>query len=158
MTESGLSHDMCDKLGVTMLRTCRVPHFNITHAISFTIDHTNPFKLTFSSDTTRCNDLVSLGRHSTLLIHEATYEDNLIQKATKNRHSTISQAIAQSQNMMAKYTVLTHFSKRNKLPVIDSVKYKNIGIAFDFMELVETDLPKLSKLNELYQKNFLLKR
>lgn len=145
---------MCEKLGINMLRTCRVPHLNLSHALTLTVGQRDPFKLTFSSDTPPCDDLITLGRDSTLLIHEATYPDEFSHKAEKNRHSTLSQAIEQSIKMNAKYTILTHFSRGQTIPIIDSVKFKNIGIAFDFMELTEKDLPKLSALNEKYQKLF----
>lgn len=110
------------------------------------------FKLTFSGDTIPCDALVQLGRNSTLLIHEATLEDTLAASAAFKRHSTISQAIEQSEKMQAKYTLLTHFSQRYRvLPPIndDLMKDKNIGIAFDFMEIVPDDL---CKINDLYFK------
>lgn len=150
----GLSVYQCKKLGIQNLRTCRVPHFNISHAVTLNIDRLKPFKLTFSSDTIPCDDLVALGRNSTLLIHEATYPDEFIRRAAENRHCTVSQAIEQSQRMNAKYTILTHFSRRYNFPIIDTAKHKNIGIAFDFMELTDNDLPKLSDLNEQYGKLF----
>lgn len=109
------------------------------------------FKLTFSSDTPPCDDLIALGRNSTLLIHEATYPDEFTQNAEINRHSTLSQAIEQSEKMNAKYTILTHFSARHKFPIIDQVQHRNIGIAFDFMELTENDLPKLGSLYNQYK-------
>lgn len=137
-----------------MLRTCPVPHFNLSHALTLTVGDRDPFKLTFSSDTPPCDDLISLGRDSTLLIHEATYPDELSHKAEKNRHSTLSQAIEQSRKMNAKYTILTHSSQIQTIPIIDSAKNKNIGIAFDFMEITEKHLPKLGTLNEKYQKLF----
>lgn len=110
------------------------------------------FKLTFSGDTVPCDSLIELGRNSTLLIHEATLEDTLTASAAFKRHSTISQAIEQSEKMHAKYTLLTHFSQRYRvLPPIndDLIKDKNIGIAFDLMEVVPSDL---STLNDLYFK------
>lgn len=148
----GLRKTMCKKLGLQALRTCRVPHFNTSHAVSLSIGQKHmPLKITFSSDTTSCNDLITLGQNSHLLIHEATYPDERIDRATKNRHCTVTQAIEQSQKMNAKYTILTHFSKRYKYPQIDSLKYKNIGIAFDFMELTENDLSKFNSINEKYR-------
>lgn len=148
----GLGKQKCKKLGLQTLRTCRVPHFNTSYAVSLSIGPKyNPFKITFSSDTTPCNDLVSLGQNSHLLIHEATYPDEHIDRATENRHCTVAQAIEQSQKMNAKYTILTHFSKRYRYPQIDSLKYKNIGIAFDFMELTANDLSKLNSINQQYR-------
>lgn len=148
----GLSNALCQKVGIQYLRTCRVPHSNITYALTVGIGEKDSFKLTFSADTTPCDDFIRMGHDSTLLIHEATYPDEFHQNAKLNRHCTISQAIKQSQHMKAKYTILTHFSKRHELPFVDSDKYKNIGIAFDFMELTKLDLPKLSSLNEKYQR------
>lgn len=155
----GLSNVRCQQIGVQLLRTCRVPHFNRSYALTMNTGPNGGFKLTFSSDTPICDDLVALGRNSTLLIHEATYPDKHIEKASSNRHCTLSQAIQQSQKMNAKYTVLTHFSRRhNQIPLIDREKYPNIGIAFDFMELTEKDLPSLSRLNEKYQQLFQFKK
>lgn len=142
---------MCTKLGVQTLQTCRVPHFNRSYAVSLTCGkQQQPFKVTFSGDTAPCDNLISLGQNSNLLIHEATYPDECIDQAAKNRHCTVAQAIKQSQQMNAKYTILTHFSKRYEYPRIDRLKYRNIGIAFDFMELTENDLPRLHAINQHY--------
>lgn len=154
----GLSNDQKDLLKIKDLQTCRVPHLDPSYAISLKLnempedEHNNEFKLTFSGDTIPCDALVELGQNSTLLIHEATFEDSLASSAAQNMHSTISQAIQQSEKMNAKYTILTHFSKRyGKLPPINDelIENKNIGIAFDNMEIVADDL---SKLNSLYFK------
>lgn len=146
---------MCQEIGVIQLQTCRVPHGTITYALSLHLGERGEFKLTFSSDTTPCADLIELGQNSTLLIHEATYPNEYIENAERNRHCTVSQAIEQSKKMNAKYTILTHFSRHHGFfPFVDGNKYKNIGIAFDFMELTENDLPKLRMLNQKYQKCF----
>lgn len=151
---SGLSYGKCKELGVTMLRTCRVNHFNTSYAISLATcdqNNQNQFKLTFSGDTPPCEPLVKLGKNSTLLIHEATYPDEMIEKAIKNRHCTISQAIEQSRQMNAKHTILTHFSRHlREIAYFDSKLAPDIGLAFDNMEIVESDLPKLG---ELYAKH-----
>lgn len=148
----GLRQAMCKRLGLQTLRTCRVPHFNTSYAVTLSISQMHePFKITFSSDTTPCGDLILLGRNSHVLIHEATYPDECIDRAAENRHCTVAQAIEQSQKMNAKYTILTHFSKQFKYPQIDSKKYKNIGIAFDFMEVTANDLPKLHSIQTKYR-------
>lgn len=156
MQINGLPDDLKSIINVNDLRTCRVPHMDLSYAISLKMnvlpEQEEEFKLTFSGDTIPCDSLVELGRNSTLLIHEATLEDTLANSAALKMHSTISQAIEQSEKMQAKYTVLTHFSQRYRvLPPIndDLIKNKNIGIAFDYMEIVPDDL---SKLNDLYFK------
>lgn len=144
---------------VNDVKTCRVPHLEFSYAISIKSniqpENKEEFKLTFSGDTIPCDSLVELGRNSTLLIHEATLEDTLSMSAAQKMHSTISQAIEQSQKMRAKHTVLTHFSQRYRVlpPINDElIANKNIGIALDNMEIVPNDL---NKLNSLY---FKLKR
>lgn len=109
------------------------------------------FKLTFSGDAIPCDELIELGKNSDLLIHEATLEDTLASSAATKKHSTVSQAIEQGRAMNAKHTVLTHFSQRyrNLPPIKDDMLDDNIGVAFDNMELVPSDL---SKLNDLYLK------
>ena len=104
-----------------------------------------PVKITYSGDTMPCQNLIDLGRDSTILIHEATMEDELEVEARVKMHSTLSQAIEQGKKMNAKYTLLTHFSQRYaKIPRIESELETNLGIAFDNMEVTLDDLPQLS--------------
>lgn len=113
------------------------------------------FKLTYSGDTKPCDELVKLGLNSTLLIHEATMEDELIEDALLKMHSTVSQAIEQSQKMNAKYTILTHFSQRYaKIPRIEQNLVENVGIAFDNMEVVLSDLNYLNILYPVMKRMF----
>lgn len=165
---NGASDELKASLNVYDLQTCVVEHIEQSYAICLKMktlpatvtdeeQQSDEFKLTFSGDTVPCDSLLEMGRNSTLLIHEATLEDTLAASAAFKRHSTIGQAIEQSGKMQAKYTLLTHFSQRYRvLPPIndDLMKHKNIGIAFDFMEVVPSDLCKLNdqyfKLKETY--------
>jgi len=47
----------------------------------------------YSGDTKPCNNLVEVGKDATLLIHEATLEDDKPEVAAQKGHSTFSQAI-----------------------------------------------------------------
>ncbi|XP_055317663.1 ribonuclease Z, mitochondrial-like [Sitodiplosis mosellana] len=156
LINSGLTDEQKALLNINDLKTCRVPHLEFSYAISIKSnilpDNKEEFKLTFSGDTIPCDSLIELGRDSNLLIHEATLEDTLAASAATKKHSTISQAIEQGHKMQAKYTVLTHFSQRYRVlpPINDElIANKNIGIAFDNMEIVPNDL---GKLNDLYLK------
>lgn len=148
---SFLADDILAQLNVSSLQTCAVDHIESSFGISATISGCTgnaPFKLTYSGDTMPCDSLVELGQNSTLLIHEATFENTLLEHAQRTNHSTIAQAIEQSARMNAKYTILTHFSQRYPcLPWIEGDLNANVGIAFDNMELVEDDLSKLSALH-----------
>ncbi|EDW32383.1 GL11605 [Drosophila persimilis] len=107
-----------------------------------------PVKITYSGDTMPCLDLIELGRNSTVLIHEATMEDDLEEEARIKTHSTISQAIQQGRNMGAKHTILTHFSQRYaKCPRLPSVEdMQQVAIAFDNMQVTLEDLQEYHKL------------
>ena len=55
-----------------------------------------------------------------VLIHEATFEDDLLEDAVKKRHSTTSEAIQTGVDARCYRTILTHFSQRYpKAPKFD---------------------------------------
>jgi len=100
--------------------------------------------VTYSGDTMPCDYLVTLGRDSDVLIHEATMEDDLKDEAGLKMHSTTSEAIDVGMRMNAKFILLTHFSQRySRLPKIDGGLAKNVGIAFDSMSVRLSDLPRI---------------
>ncbi|XP_046959324.1 ribonuclease Z, mitochondrial isoform X2 [Vanessa cardui] len=131
--------------GVLRARTCHVAH--CPNAFGLAVDVTPHYKLTYSGDTIPCGELVNIGKNSTLLIHEATMEDELAGEARIKMHSTTSQAINIGREMNAKYTILTHFSQRYaRLPRLNaSILNDNntVGIAFDNMQITMSDLELL---------------
>lgn len=131
-------------IGLVNIETCYVRHILESFGVSLSVrqPQTNSvFKLTYSGDTTPCNDLVVIGKNSTVLIHEATLEDDLAFSADHKKHSTVSQAVRQGAKMNAKHTILTHFSQRYRLPRLNRPLPHDVTVAFDNMELVESDLP-----------------
>lgn len=145
--EEDLSEEKAAQLGLCSLRTCGVIHCPNAFGIAITINQDQPFKVTYSGDTKPCDALVELGLNSTLLIHEATMEDELYEDALAKMHSTVSQAIEQGHKMKAKFILLTHFSQRYaKIPRIEQHLVENVGIAFDNMEVVPSDLYDLNIL------------
>lgn len=149
LLETHLADERVKSLGIHSISTCNVRHCPHSFGISFELDHSNlyeekPIKITYSGDTMPCPELVDLGKNSTILIHEATMEDELEKEARMKMHSTLSQAIEQGKRMNARHTLLTHFSQRYaKLPRIENNLDANIGIAFDNMEVTLTDLKHL---------------
>lgn len=131
------------KIGLSNIETCAVQHTEKSFGISMSVHrpHENStFKLTYSGDTRPCKDLVALGKDSTVLIHEATLDDDLADMADLKMHSTVSQAVTQGIRMNAKYTILTHFSHRSRIPRLIRTLPHNVTCAIDNMELVESDL------------------
>ncbi|KAM7346841.1 ribonuclease Z [Cochliomyia hominivorax] len=143
------------KFGIDSIKTCLVKHCPHSFGVCVNIMQDgveeNPIKITYSGDTMPCQDLVDLGLNSTILIHEATMEDDLIEEAKIKTHSTITQAIQQGQLMKAQHTILTHFSQRYaKLPRLqltteeaknnENKLMENVAIAFDNMQVTLRDL------------------
>lgn len=58
-----------------------------------TMQATPFFKLVYSGDTRPCSRLVQLGQGSTVLIHEATFENSKQEEAVHKNHSTIDEAL-----------------------------------------------------------------
>lgn len=141
---------MHNTLEMNDISTCFVRHCPNAFGVSFM--HKNGYKITYSGDTMPCDDLVTLGRNSDILIHEATMEDELAKEAIIKMHSTTSQAIEIGERMNATHTLLTHFSQRYaKLPRFNDNFADNIGIAFDNMQVKLDELPLLPLLNPALQ-------
>ena len=69
-----------------------------------------------------------------MLIHEATFGDEMVNDAKLKTHSTVAQAVEVGERSNAKFTLLTHFS--NRYPRCPDktrklMESKNVGIAFD---------------------------
>ncbi|KAJ2709446.1 hypothetical protein H4R19_004248, partial [Coemansia spiralis] len=122
-------------LGLTDIATCNVIHCPWAYGVSFT--HSSGWKLVYSGDTRPCANLITLGRAGgtppTILLHEATLPDDLIQDAIAKRHSTSSEAVAMAVGMGAENLLMTHFSQRClehprwKPAVVQSVKLSRYG-------------------------------
>lgn len=137
--KSELMQLLNEKLGLKTVTTAPVIH--CVDAFGIAIEHQDGWKITFSGDTRPVQTLVDAGMDSTLLIHEATFEDGLSDKACNKGHATTSEAIAIANEMNAKFLMMTHFSQRYpKIPVFDTSKGKSgAGIAFDLMRLRFSD-------------------
>uniref|UniRef100_U5EN23 Zinc phosphodiesterase ELAC protein 2 n=1 Tax=Corethrella appendiculata TaxID=1370023 RepID=U5EN23_9DIPT len=154
-----LENKFSQTIGVNDISTCYVKHCPHSFGVAVTLNdsRTNePIKITYSGDTMPCDELVRLGENSTILIHEATMENELLDEARLKMHSTLSQAIEQGQKMNAKFTILTHFSQRySKIPRIESDQLdQSVGLAFDNMSVSLSDLPTLNSLYPMFKLMF----
>ena len=71
-----------------------------------------------------------------LLIHEATFDDELQKRAYSTQHSTVSEAVSVAKAMRAKKCLLTHFSHRyHDLHYHPKDLPDNIGFAHDFAKV-----------------------
>ena len=71
-------------------------------------------KIVYSGDTRPCMNLVRLAENADLLIHDATLDDELAEKAYEDGHSTPSQAAEIARKAGVDRLVLTHISARYK--------------------------------------------
>ncbi|PWA16065.1 hypothetical protein CCH79_00016530 [Gambusia affinis] len=136
---------MLRKTSLQQFRTCLVRHCRNAFACSFV--HQSGWKLAFSGDTMPCDAFVQIGKEATLLIHEATLEDELLEEAVEKRHSTTSQAIGVGMEMNADFIMLNHFSQRYaKIPLFSEDFSDRVGISFDHMKICFRDFKTLPKL------------
>ncbi|KAJ2743674.1 hypothetical protein GGI20_003565 [Coemansia sp. BCRC 34301] len=105
---------LASDLGLEDIKTCSVVHCPWAYGLSLT--HSSGWKLVYSGDTRPCANLVTLGRAGskspTILLHEATHSDDLLEDAKAKRHTTVSEAVAMALGMGAENLLMTHFSQR----------------------------------------------
>ncbi|CAG5051844.1 unnamed protein product [Parnassius apollo] len=154
--ETDMTSAVLASIGVQRITTCLVAH--CPNAFGVAIDVDGKHKITYSGDTIPCEELVKIGQNSTLLIHEATMEDELADEARIKMHSTTSQAIDIGRRMNARHTVLTHFSQRYaRLPRLGAdllQDHSSVGVAFDNMQITMNDLELLPHMYEPLQLMF----
>lgn len=98
------------QLGLKSLNSTLVNHCHGAQAVSMTFP--SGFKLSYSGDCRPCAAFTNIGHGSHLLIHEATFEDDMRPEAIAKKHSTAGEALIVAAEMEAKVCVLTHFSQR----------------------------------------------
>lgn len=132
------------KLGLKHMQSCRVQHCVDSFGVTFITAGENSKKITYSGDALPSKTLVTIGKNSDLLIHEATFDDEFKDVALIKNHSTTSQAVLVGQEMKAKFIILTHFSQRYyKAPVFPDNLPPNVAFAFDNMRVEFDDFPRL---------------
>ena len=101
-------------------------------------------KIVYSGDTKSYEGFARFAVGADLVIHEATLDDALVEKAEEDGHSTPSQAAEAAVNAKAKQLVLTHISARyaDVRVLLEQAQkvFRNTIVAEDFMRL---ELPLL---------------
>ncbi|XP_033515467.1 tRNAse Z TRZ4, mitochondrial isoform X2 [Nicotiana tomentosiformis] len=105
------------------------------------------WKIVYSGDTRPCPELVEASRGATVFIHEATFEDGMVEEAIAKNHSTMGEAVDAGDAAGAYRVILTHFSQRYpKIPVFDESYMNKACVAFDLMSVNLADLPMLPRV------------
>ncbi len=99
-------------------------------------------KIVYTGDTRPFEGFAVFAAEADVVIHEATFDDSLVEKAEIDGHSTPTQAALEAKASQAKQLVLTHISARysNIELLLEQAKkvFPNTIVAEDFLEL---DLP-----------------
>lgn len=145
---SPLSPLLQSATGLQDLLTTNVSHCQGAKAVSLVFP--DNFKFSYSGDCRPSSNFARIGKYSTVLLHEATFEDEMKGDAIAKKHSTTGEALAIGRQMKAKNVVLTHFSQRyQKLPRLgtlgESAKGGSeepmpVAVAFDFMRVKVKDI------------------
>jgi len=151
-----------EAFGLEKIDACSVDHCYGALATVFTWP--SGLKVAYSGDCRPSDAFVEIGRGTTLLIHESTFDDELRGDAIAKRHSTMSEAIDVGRRMGARRIMLTHFSQRyQKIPIFeeefgaetDGKADEAILVAFDHMRVklgefrkAQAFLPAIQKLLE----------
>jgi ribonuclease Z len=96
-------------------------------------------KIVYTGDTRPFKSFVKLAKGANILIHDATFEDELQDRAYEDGHSTPSQAARDARKANVKNLILTHISARYSdtgLLLKQAKKmFRKTQVAEDFMEI-----------------------
>ncbi|PLB44626.1 hypothetical protein P170DRAFT_440878 [Aspergillus steynii IBT 23096] len=96
--------------GLSEILTAKVAHCKGARAVSLVFP--DGFKVSFSGDCRPSPSFASIGLGSTVMIHEATFQNDMAGSALAKKHSTAAEAIEVGRLMQARSIILTHFSQR----------------------------------------------
>jgi ribonuclease Z len=96
-------------------------------------------KIVYTGDTRPFKGFVKFASGADLLIHDATLDDELAERAAEDGHSTPSQAAENAKKARVKRLILTHVSARydDTSVLLEQAKkiFKNTRVAEDFMKI-----------------------
>lgn len=109
-----LINQMFTDLNIESIDTVRAIHCAWAYSISITfkIDESNTFKVSYSGDTRPNPQFAKIGYKSDLLIHESSLDNDLVEEALAKKHSTMIEAVTVARLMHCPKLILTHFSSR----------------------------------------------
>ncbi|KAG0093768.1 Zinc phosphodiesterase ELAC protein 2 [Podila epicladia] len=140
--------EISQTLGTSFSAISTVVMIHCYNAFGICLTHADGWKLVYSGDSRPSQDLVLAGQGATVLLHEATFEDDMVDEAIKKRHSTTKEAIEVGEGMEARAVLLTHFSQRYpKIPKFEQREDRTIeiGICFDLMSVRFGEIRTLQK-------------
>jgi len=126
-----------------------IPVEHCRDAAAIVLASPSGWSLAYSGDGRPSHNFANAAKHCMMMIHEATFDDHLVQHALHKRHSTTSEAIHVALAAQVKYVILTHFSQRYPKAIdIENVEFKPI-VAFDGLRLRYSQLDRMLDLQGL---------
>ncbi|ETB63055.1 hypothetical protein YYC_00651 [Plasmodium yoelii 17X] len=121
------------------LHLFKVNHIKESYGIK--IESKDIGSIVYSADTRPCDNVKRFAKDCNILIHEATFDDELLVEAINKKHSTIHEAMQISLDVNCKTLILTHFSQRYpKAPILNKSSSAEINeimnktiYSFDYM-------------------------
>lgn len=96
-------------------------------------------KVVYTGDTRPFKGFVEFASGADLLIHDATLDDDLAERAEEDGHSTPSQAAKNAKKAKAERLILTHISARyeDTCKLLEEARkfFKSTQVAEDFMKI-----------------------
>lgn len=118
-------------------------------AAALVVGSPSGWSLAYSGDCRPSRGFARAAKGCALMIHEATFDNELSDHAVRKRHSTTAEALQIAADAGVKHIVLTHFSQRYpKAIYLDEVKIKPI-IAFDGFRLRYSQLERVQNLQHI---------
>lgn len=140
-SKSSAQWEAIGRLGLKEWSSFRVIHCEQSYGLS--IRHADGWKLVYSGDTRPCRNLQAAAQGATVLIHEATFEEELKSHALRKKHCTWREALEAGRICNVQTLVLTHFSQRYpKMPALEGPPdiLNRTLVAFDGLHLPLSDL------------------
>ena len=140
-SKSSAQWEAIGRLGLKEWSSFRVIHCEQSYGLS--IRHADGWKLVYSGDTRPCRNLQEAARGATVLIHEATFEEELKSHALRKKHCTWREALEAGRICNVRTLILTHFSQRYpKMPALEGPLdiLNRTLVAFDGLHLPLSDL------------------
>ncbi|KAK0645844.1 hypothetical protein B0T16DRAFT_412046 [Cercophora newfieldiana] len=130
---------------------CTVDH--CVDALAVVLTWPTGLKIAYSGDCRPSKEFAHIGHGAHLLIHESTFDSELVGEAIAKKHSTMAEALEVGKLMNARRILLTHFSQRYpKFPNVEATD-QTVLFAFDLMSVklhefkkAELFLPALRQL------------
>ncbi|EUT79179.1 hypothetical protein PFAG_05750 [Plasmodium falciparum Santa Lucia] len=144
-----INQQIDDENDILNIHVFKVNHINESYGIK--VENKKIGSIVYSADTRPCENVKKFSKNCDILIHEATFDDELLGEAINKKHSTTKEAMDISLEVQCKTLILTHFSQRYpKVPKINmecssemqEILNKTI-YSFDYMNI------PLNLINEL---------